>query len=101
MAPAMPEAFPPEVRDRICQHMNQDHGDALVLYAQTFGATPAMEAARLVSIDRDGMDLVAQVGDRQLPVRIAFDHPLTGAEDAHYTLIDMLQRARQQQEASG
>ncbi|PSP16033.1 MAG: heme iron utilization protein [Cyanobacteria bacterium QS_8_64_29] len=97
----MPEAFPPEVRDRICQHMNQDHGDALVLYAQTFGDAPATESARLVSIDRNGMDLAAQLGDCQVPLRITFDHPLEGAEDAHYTLIDMLQRARQQQEASG
>ena len=47
----MSHAFPPEVSDRICKHMNQDHADAVVQYAQAFGGMPEATAATLLAID--------------------------------------------------
>ncbi|MGK7872154.1 MAG: DUF2470 domain-containing protein [Xenococcaceae cyanobacterium] len=90
----MSEPISPAISDRICKHMNEDHADALVLYAQVFGGSPEAETAEMLSIDPQGMDLSVQVNGTTLPVRIQFDPVLKDAEDAHYTLIDMVKQAR-------
>ncbi|NJP22541.1 MAG: DUF2470 domain-containing protein [Hydrococcus sp. CRU_1_1] len=90
----MSETITPAISDRICQHMNQDHGEAVTLYAKVFGNIPQAESATMISIDPQGMNLNAQVANEMIPVRVKFDRPLKDAEDAHHTLIDMLKQAR-------
>lgn len=90
----MSEQITAEISDRICKHMNEDHADAVVLYAQKFGSTPDATAAEMASIDPQGMNITAQVNGAAVPVRIQFDHLLKDAEDAHHTLIAMLKQAR-------
>lgn len=90
----MSESITPAISDRICQHMNEDHAEAVALYAQVYGNTPQTESATMISIDPQGMNLAANIGSDTVPVRVEFDHPLQDAEDAHYTLIDMLKQAR-------
>jgi putative heme iron utilization protein len=90
----MSELISPAISDRICQHMNEDHGDAVTLYAKVFGNTPQAESATMVSIDPQGMNLEVQVATETIPVRVKFDRPLKDAEDAHHTLIDMVKQAR-------
>ena len=90
----MSETITPAISDRICKHMNEDHADAIVLYAQVFGNSPEAEAAEMISIDPQGMDLSAQIKGTTVPVRINFPRVLKDAEDAHYTLIDMVKQAR-------
>jgi putative heme iron utilization protein len=90
----MSEQFSTEISDRICTHMNEDHANAVVLYAQIFGGQPNAESAQMLSIDANGMDLTAQIHGEILPVRIKFDRPLKDAEDAHHTLIEMVKQAR-------
>ncbi len=92
----MADALTDAVSQRICRHMNQDHADAVVLYAQFYGQVPAATAAQMSSIDTHGMDLMAQVDGAAVPVRVEFDHPLKDSEDAHHTLIDMIKQARTQ-----
>lgn len=88
------EPFSPEVSDRICKHMNEDHAEAIAVYAKTFGQLPEATAALMNSIDAEGMNLTAQVNGTATPLRIAFDHTLADAEDAHQTLIAMVKQAR-------
>lgn len=90
----MSEAFSTEISDRICKHMNEDHANAVALYAQTFGNSPDTEAAQMLSIDAQGMNLMAEINGSSVPIRIEFDHALKDAEDAHHTLIDMVKQAR-------
>ena len=90
----MSEAFSSEVSDRICNHMNEDHTDAVALYAQIFGNSPDTEVAEMVSIDAQGMNLVTKVKGESVPLRIEFDHILKDSEDAHQTLIAMVKQAR-------
>jgi putative heme iron utilization protein len=90
----MSEAFSTEISARICKHMNEDHANAIALYAQTFGKSPNTEAAQLLSIDAQGMNLSAEIKGSSIPIRIEFDHQLKDAEDAHHTLIDMVKQAR-------
>lgn len=74
--------------------MNDDHTDAIVLYAKAFAGITDAIAAKMLSIDTQGMDLTAQVNGEAVPVRIQFDHVLADAEDAHQTLIAMVKQAR-------
>ncbi|WP_341524597.1 DUF2470 domain-containing protein [Nostoc sp. UHCC 0302] len=90
----MSEHFSAEISSRICNHMNEDHAEAVVLYAQAFGGVTDATLAEMLSIDSEGMDLTAQVNGEAVPVRIQFDHVLADAEDAHQTLIAMVKQAR-------
>ncbi|NES83571.1 MAG: DUF2470 domain-containing protein [Moorea sp. SIO2B7] len=89
----MADIITPAISDRICKHMNEDHSDAIALYAKVFGNTEA-QTAQMLSIDPQGMNLSAQVNGSAVPVRIKFDHVLKDSEDAHHTLIDMVKKAR-------
>ena len=86
--------FSVEVSDRICKHMNDDHANAVVLYAQNFGDLLNATAAEMVSIDSQGMNLMAQVNGAAVPVRVKFDRVLEDAEDAHHTLVAMVKQVR-------
>jgi len=90
----MSEAITSAVSDRICKHMNDDHADAVLVYAQVFGNTQAATAARMESIDLEGMNLAAEVGGQQVPVRVTFEAPLENAKAAHHLLVDMLKQAK-------
>jgi putative heme iron utilization protein len=82
------------ISDRICQHMNEDHADAVLIYAKIYGKSTTAETAVMKSIDPQGMDLIAQVDGASLPLRIPFERELKDSEDAHQTLISMVKEAR-------
>ena len=90
----MSDNFSPEISSRICKHMNEDHANAVLLYAQAFGGVTDATTAEMLSIDAEGMNLTAQVNSETVPVRIQFDHILVDSEDAHQTLIAMVKQAR-------
>jgi putative heme iron utilization protein len=81
----MTDSFSAAVSERICKHMNEDHSDAVALYAKTFGGvTNATDA---------GMNLNAKADGTVIPVRIQFEPALQDAEDAHHRLIAMIKQA--------
>jgi putative heme iron utilization protein len=88
----MSNTFPVEVSDRICKHMNKDHADSIIFYATTYGGVADVTAAEMVKIDSLGMDLSVQINGDTQPVRIAFDHELADAKEAHTVLVEMLKR---------
>ncbi|MEN9262319.1 MAG: DUF2470 domain-containing protein [Thermostichus sp. HHBFW_bins_43] len=90
----MADPLTPQVSDRICKHMNEDHADAVALYARVFGQVETVTQARMQAIDSEGMDLQVQGATGEQTVRIHFDHPLQDSEDAHHTLIEMVKQAR-------
>lgn len=70
-------------------HMNDDHGDAIALYAERLaGQQPG--AWRLATMDSEGMDLT--LGDRL--VRLPYPAPLETAADLRKVLKQMADRAR-------
>ena len=87
---AKSERITSAVSDRICRHMNKDHAEAVLTYAQRYGNEAAATAATLIAIDSTGMDLQADVNGQTKPVRVSFDHALKDAADAHHTLVAML-----------
>ena len=70
-------------------HMNEDHSDAIALYARYYAKAPDGKW-RMTGIDADGFDLAN--GDDML--RIFFNEPLTSAKDMHMTLVRMAGEAR-------
>ena len=90
----MSDPITPEISNRICKHMNEDHGDAIVLYAKFFGKVEQAQKAQMESIDPQGMNLSVICADQTMPIRIEFDHTLEHSEDAHQTLIEMVKQAR-------
>ena len=92
----MADPLTPEVSDRICKHMNDDHAEAIVLYAKCFGNAPTTTAAQMKSIDPNGMDLSIQREGLAQIIRIPFETPLVDSEDAHQRLITMVKQARSQ-----
>ena len=90
----MADLLTPAISDRICKHMNEDHADAIALYAKVYGNQPETETAQMLSIDATGMNLSIQIQEKNDTLRIEFDHTLTDSEDAHQTLIAMVRQAR-------
>jgi putative heme iron utilization protein len=90
----MSDPFTQDVSDRICNHMNKDHAEAVALYAQVYGKLDHATAAQMIKIDATGMDLLAQVDGEDQSLRIEFDHRLENAKDAHVTLVEMVNQAR-------
>ena len=90
----MTEPITTAVSDRICKHMNKDHGDALVLYAQFFGKLSNIQSAKMLSIDNQAMYLEIDNNSEQ-KLKIEFDHQLENAQDAHQSLVAMMKEAQQ------
>ncbi len=84
-------------------HMNADHGDAVLDMARWIAGIPGATAARVHSIDRHGMTLYADLpGDAPLATaRVAFpDAPLTSSDDVRPAVVALAQRARLLAEAA-
>lgn len=90
----MSDPITPAISDRICKHMNEDHSEAIALYAKVYGNALQTETAIMDSIDPQGMNISAQIAGQAVPVRVEFDHTLKDAEDAHHTLVAMIKQAR-------
>jgi putative heme iron utilization protein len=88
------ETITSAVSDRICNHMNKDHADAVLLYAQHFGALSTAEAATLLKIDAEGMDLQVTIENSLEKLRIPFPRPLADAKEAHVVLVEMMKAAQ-------
>ena len=79
-----------EAEAGIVAHMNEDHADAVQLYAgRLLGLTGT--GWRLCGIDPEGADLIL---DGRL-ARLPFDKPVQDAEGARVELVRLVKRARQ------
>ncbi|MCS7030269.1 MAG: DUF2470 domain-containing protein [Gloeomargarita sp. SKYG116] len=97
-SPQLYPDFPVEDSVRICRHMNEDHADAVLLYAQGLAGMMEATAAAMEAIDCTGMDLRVWRGDGDTPIaiRIEFPEPLSGPKAAHQYLVRLVEQARQQ-----
>lgn len=91
----MSETITPEISNRICKHMNEDHAEAVLLYARAYGNSPNAETAQMISIDSQGMNLAAQINGENIDLRVHFDRTLENAKDAHHMLVEMVDRFKQ------
>ncbi|HEX4353079.1 MAG TPA: DUF2470 domain-containing protein [Polyangiales bacterium] len=78
----------------VLEHMNADHADSLVLYARAFSLAHDAEAATMTAIDRLGFEMTVKTPRGIGPARIAFEAPLTSADQARPTLVALVRAAR-------
>lgn len=87
--------FEPEVVNRIVTHMNEDHGDAIVLYLKAFAYVSSCESATMLSIDEAGMDIEYHEDGLKHQTRVRFDPQLESAGEARERLVAMVNHARE------
>lgn len=78
-----------EQEDGVVTHMNDDHADAIGLYANVILGLPGV-GWRLTGVDPEGADL-RRGGDT---ARLPFDKTVTDAETARVELVRLVKRAR-------
>jgi putative heme iron utilization protein len=78
----------------IVDHMNGDHADACLAYAQALGGVPTATGARLVGVDRLGMDLVASTPTGIVTTRVNYPAPVTDAVAVRVAVVGMLRAIR-------
>ena len=78
----------------LCDHMNEDHADALRLYATVFAKIDA-DAAKMIHVDAAGFDMAAIEGGSHKHLRIDFPSPVTTTDEVRAAMVDMVRRARQ------
>lgn len=80
-----------QVEAGVLEHMNSDHSNAVQNYAVQLAGRPAHNAGwQLAGIDPTGIDLVVE----QESCRIAFDSPLTSADEIRPVLVSMAKQAK-------
>jgi putative heme iron utilization protein len=77
----------------IIQHMNTDHGDALVLLARLFAGIEPEEIS-MTSVDRLGFHVRVKTQDGTRNARIAFLREVTNPTEARKVLVEMVRHAR-------
>lgn len=78
-----------DAESRIVSHMNDDHSDAISLYATALkGAAPG--DWRMTGIDPEGFDIAD--GSRRL--RLTFDNIIGSPDQARAALVDLVKQAR-------
>ncbi|HET8646546.1 MAG TPA: DUF2470 domain-containing protein [Vicinamibacteria bacterium] len=77
----------------IMDHVNDDHGPALLAYVRTLASEPPDEA-RMTSIDRLGFGLRLRTGDRVHGQRLAFPRECRTPDQCRQALIEMFRGAR-------
>jgi hypothetical protein len=95
-ASAMPDPLA-AVAPGIIEHMNADHGDALLRIARhDLAQTPgeaAPDEARMTAVDRLGFQVRLKTGDRVHGRRIAFLREVKDSSEARAVLIEMVRAA--------
>ncbi len=86
--------FAPESERYMIDHMNADHADSNLMYVKVYGNRWSATAARMVILDKDGMDLEVTIPDGTQRIRIPFDHHLADEADAQRTLVAMSRHAQ-------
>ena len=80
------EPITQETSIRICNHMNNDHEDAVHAYAKYYGKIKTFKSAKMISLTPESIQL--KIDNQTL--EIEFDHILQDCSDAHKTLVKMI-----------
>ena len=87
-------SFEPESERYMLDHMNADHADSSLMYVKVYGNLWDATVARMVALDKEGMDLEVTAPDGTQRIRIPFDHRLADEADAQRTLVAMSRHAQ-------
>ena len=71
-------AFPPESERSMVDFMNEHYAHSNLMYAKVYGQLWQATEARMVALDKEGMDLDVTVSDGTQRIRIPFAHAIGG-----------------------
>jgi hypothetical protein len=77
----------------IIQHMNADHGDALIILARAFAGIESQEAT-MTSVDRLGFQVRLKTQEGMRGARIAFSREVSSPGESRTVLVEMTAQAR-------
>ena len=80
------EPITQESSTRICNHMNNDHADAVNAYAKYYGKIKIFKSAKMICLSPESIQL--KIDEKTLEIK--FDHILQDCSDAHKTLVRMI-----------
>jgi hypothetical protein len=82
--------------ERIIDHMNDDHADALIGFCTVLAGRPGTGWARMVRVDRYGFDVLAapSEADDQRAVRIVFEQPCDTPEEVRAAMVALVGKVR-------
>ena len=78
----------------ILEHMNNDHADALVIYAKTFGNAPQATGATMLTCDRYGFDMLIEAPDGKHAVRVPFGESIDTPDAVRQAMIRLVAEGR-------
>lgn len=93
--------LPADLVSGAIEHMNSDHGEAVLAYARGLAGLGWATAARLRAIDMAGIIVEATDGARREEARIAFPRPLAEPAALRMALVDLARAARAVLDAGG
>jgi putative heme iron utilization protein len=76
------------------EFMNEHYAHSNLMYAQVYGQLWQATEARMVALDKEGMELDVTISDGTKRIRIPFEHRLQDEGDAQQTLVEMSFNAR-------
>ncbi|HKY05257.1 MAG TPA: DUF2470 domain-containing protein [Blastocatellia bacterium] len=77
----------------ICDHMNEDHADAVRLYASKLAGVEA-DRAEMIHVDSLGFDIVAARGEGHKHIRLDFAAPVQTTDEVRARMVEMVRQAR-------
>jgi putative heme iron utilization protein len=77
----------------ICNHMNEDHADSLVLMVERLAGISA-QSARMIHVDSQGFDVIAIQDGVHKYVRLTFEAPVSSSEHTRQAMINLVHQAR-------
>jgi hypothetical protein len=83
-------SFAGEVEDRMVEHMNDDHVDAIRDYCRYASIELGQSDPSMIGVDQYGFDVMVE--DR--PVRFSFDHVCKTPTEVREALVEMAKRSR-------
>jgi hypothetical protein len=77
----------------ICQHMNDDHADALALFCHRLRGLSG-EAPRMVGVDAFGFDVLQGPAGARERVRFEFGRPISTPDEARRAMVELVKSAK-------
>ncbi len=81
-------------QNSIVEHMNTDHGEAMVAYARVFGDVPDATGARMLGCDRYGFEMLVEHPGGKQGVRLGFDEQTDTPDAVRKAMVRMVAEAR-------
>lgn len=81
--------FGPDVVAAVLRHLNEDHADDSLLICRALGGQATAASARAVDLDENGIDFVAAVDGKDLPLRIPWSEQLTERPQIRMEVVRM------------